>query len=495
MLPIRHRPTTAKAGGEAIAAGQFQFISIQTPDDVKDRATTHLARSHAVKQALKKKRKRQQELGDNFLVTTSQDKPRSSASTRADAGTTAISLFCPFAGTLDPFNILAVDSSRLQTLLGDYKARLAPEPVFTITEELEFQSFGSVFRMGLVDPALLSALMLSLAFAVVDGRINRECLSYRDQAISHIRERMGSPGEATSESTLGAILLLAGVEARLGMTSHVQFHMGGVRSLLNVCETEGVHLNGAIKRAIFWQDLNSSVLAGSRRIVDHTTFSELQWTRDPFFPSYFRLPPGFQIRSHILPLEFVEVLEDLHALQCIRDAPILKKFDSAASAHINNHAASIQSRLVSLPDLDPVLSCCRLAAYLCSVMLSCKVWCAFVIPPHVSSQLLCKLQYANIDPVWDDHPDLLMWLLYVGGAFASVGAVRAEYAMLLRLNNNTRFGGLYNSWPEVLKIMRRFVWSEKAFMSLFREFHKETYPQAVLLVFLFLPLNFPTSIG
>lgn len=68
--------------------------------------------------------------------------------------------------------------------------------------------------MGLVDPALLSALMLSLAFAVVDGRINRECLSYRDQAISHIRERMGSPGEATSESTLGAILLLAGVEVR-----------------------------------------------------------------------------------------------------------------------------------------------------------------------------------------------------------------------------------------------------------------------------------------
>lgn len=415
-------------------------------------------------------------------MMTPQDKPRMSANTGTVAGiasgTVPMSLLYPSAGKLDPFNSLAVDSSRLQTLLGDYKARLAPEPVFAITEKLAFQSFDSVFRVGLVDPALASAVMLSLAFSVAGGRINRECLGYQDKAISSIRERIGSPSEATSESTLGAILLLAGVEARRGMTSHVQLHMGGVRSLLDICEAEGVHLNGAIKRAIFWQDLNSSVLAGSQRIVDHTTFSELHWTRDPFPPSYFRLPPGFQIRSHILPLELVEVLEDLHALQCIRDAPLLKKFDTAASADVNNHAASIQSRLVGLPELNPVLSCCRWAAYICSVMLCCKVWCALVIPPRVSSQLLCQLQHANNDLVWDYHPDLLLWLLYVGGAFAPVGAIRDEYAMLLRLNNNTRFGGLYNSWPEVLKVMRRFIWSEKAFMSPFREFHKETCTQA-----------------
>ncbi|KAI1111627.1 hypothetical protein F5Y14DRAFT_453860 [Nemania sp. NC0429] len=483
MLPISRRPTTAaKAGGHPIAAGQFQFISIQTPNDARDRATAHLARSHAAKQALQKKRKRQQEMGAHFRVMTPQDKPGTPAKTEMAAGpvagTAAVSLHSPSAGALDPFYTLAVDSSRLQTLLGDYKARLAPEPVFTMTEKLAFQNFGSVFQMGLVDPTLVSAIMLSFAFSVAGGQINRECLAYQDQAISHIRERIGSPTEATSESTLGAILLLAGVEARRGMTSHVQLHMGGVRSLLDVCENKGIPLNGAIKRAIFWQDLNSSVLAGSSRIVDHTTFSELRWTRDPSPPDYFRLPPGFRIRSHTLPLEFVEILEDLHALQCIRDAPLLREFDVAASAQINNHAASIQSRLMGLPDLVPVLSCCRLAAYLCSVTLCCKIWCALVIPPHVSSQLLRKLQHASNDRVWDDHPDLLLWLLYVGGAFAPAGAVRAEYAMLLRLNNTTRFGGLYYSWPEVLKAMKRFIWSEKAFMSYFQEFYKESCSQA-----------------
>lgn len=92
------------------------------------------------------------------------------------------------------------------------KARQAPEPVFSVAEELAFQDFHSVFRTGLVDPALLNALMLSLEFAVTGGSINRECLGYQSQALSHIRGRMSSVDEATSESTIGAILLLAGVE-------------------------------------------------------------------------------------------------------------------------------------------------------------------------------------------------------------------------------------------------------------------------------------------
>ena len=53
--------------------------------------------------------------------------------------------------------------------------------------------------------------MLSFAFAVTEGSIDSECLVYQGQAIGFIRERMGFPDEATSESTIGAILLLAGV--------------------------------------------------------------------------------------------------------------------------------------------------------------------------------------------------------------------------------------------------------------------------------------------
>jgi hypothetical protein len=57
----------------------------------------------------------------------------------------------------------------------------------------------------------MNAVMLSLAFAVTGGNIDRECLGYQGRAISYIRKKMSSPDDATSESTIGAILLLAGV--------------------------------------------------------------------------------------------------------------------------------------------------------------------------------------------------------------------------------------------------------------------------------------------
>jgi hypothetical protein len=131
--------------------------------------------------------------------------------------------------------------------------------------------------------------------------------------------------------------------------------------------------------------LNSSVMTGSSRVVDHTTFSELQWRRDPFSPNFFILPPGFQALSHLLGEEFVEVLKDVYALQCIRESALLGREDVISIAHIDNHQASIQSRLVSLPNGSSISECCHLAAYLCSAMLRCKLWRASTIPvslPH-----------------------------------------------------------------------------------------------------------------
>lgn len=54
--------------------------------------------------------------------------------------------------------------------------------------------------------------MFSFVFSATGGSINRECLGYQGQAITYIRMKMSSLVEATSESTIGAILLLAGVE-------------------------------------------------------------------------------------------------------------------------------------------------------------------------------------------------------------------------------------------------------------------------------------------
>lgn len=192
-------------------------------------------------------------------------------------------------------------------------------------------------------------------------------------------------------------------EAQLRMPLHVQLHMNAIQQLLKICQADCVHLTDGIKRAIFWsensqpfeelmltllvnrQDLNSSTMTGSNRIVDHTTFAELEWRRDPFTPKALALPPGFQRRSQLLTEEFVEVLEDIHALQCIRDNTHFESGDVLSMAQIDNHQASIQSRLAAFTNLSPLLDCCRLAAYLCSTTLRCKLWPASIVPvsdPH-----------------------------------------------------------------------------------------------------------------
>ena len=144
---------------------------------------------------------------------------------------------------------------------------------------------------------------------------------------------------------------------------------------------------------LFRQDLNSSVMTGSKRVVDHTSFSELHWARDPFSPNFFILPPGFQAISHMFDQEFIEVLKDVHALKCIRDNSRIGKGDVVGMARIDNHQASIQSRLAGLQTRSPILECCRLAAYLCSTSLRCKIWPASTIPV---SHLHCCPHLARI---------------------------------------------------------------------------------------------------
>ncbi|PKK44067.1 hypothetical protein CI102_10756 [Trichoderma harzianum] len=356
-------------------ADDFKFISVKGPYSKQGRGVSRLAKSHATKRGLKAKRLLEQKANHNFRVAVLGEESNALVNESRLINPPVLHRSLS-AGKIDPFGVLPVDTSRLQILLGD-----TSEPVFSTTEELAFQNFYAVFRTGLTDPALSNAVMFSLLSAVTEGNLDIECLKYKGCAIGCIRDKIACIKGAVSESTIGAILLLAGVEAQLGMTSQVVLHMSAVRQLLDISRSDGIYLTGGIKRAIFWQDLNASILSGSDRIVNHNTFSELRWQRDSFTPSFYRLSPGFDVISHLLSEDFVEILEDLHALQCIRNYSSYEKGDPFLMAYINNHTASIQSRLANfLATPSPILKCCSTAAYICSIMLCCHPWCALVIP-------------------------------------------------------------------------------------------------------------------
>lgn len=84
--------------------------------------------------------------------------------------------------------------------------------MFSVSDELVLRNFQSVLRKGVDDPALLNAVMLTFVFAA-GNHFTKEFLGYQGKALSFLRQRLSSPdGMATSESTLAAILLLAGIE-------------------------------------------------------------------------------------------------------------------------------------------------------------------------------------------------------------------------------------------------------------------------------------------
>lgn len=96
---------------------------MQGPDDAKNQTKRRLARSHSMKEALEHKRKLLQESGDNFFMTTTYDKPRRLAKKTSHVTRPVVSLVPSLvslsAASLDPFQTLAVDSNRLQTLLSN----------------------------------------------------------------------------------------------------------------------------------------------------------------------------------------------------------------------------------------------------------------------------------------------------------------------------------------------------------------------------------------
>jgi len=112
-----------------------------------------------------------------------------------------------------------------------------------------------VFKAGLTEePALFNSAMLTFTYAVTGSIADPDVIRYQSNAITSIRDKLtaASEGSPVTESILGAILLIVGVEARIGRRSHVEMHMEGLRQLLELCKSSQISLTDGIKRAIFW---------------------------------------------------------------------------------------------------------------------------------------------------------------------------------------------------------------------------------------------------
>ena len=159
-------------------------------------------------------------------------------------------------------------------------------------------------------------------------------------------------------------------------------------------------------------------------------------------------------------------MKDIKALQAIRDGTEVDQRDAVSIMHLDNHQASVESRLYDIgkdpqESENPALYSCIVAAYLCTYMLFTDVWSSGRIPSHLTSRLLGTLRSSRIIDRRIEHWSLFLWVTCIGGTFATSGNKQREYSLLL--NQQIKFRASELTESGLHDILQNFVWSEKTF--------------------------------
>jgi len=101
---------------------EYQFITFQDPHTLRSRGTQRLIRSHGVRKSLQTRRKKLLQANENFRAVEFTQTQPSPAGKLLSPRTSSIAI-----NELDPFESLAVNSLRLQTLINHSMSRSKSE--------------------------------------------------------------------------------------------------------------------------------------------------------------------------------------------------------------------------------------------------------------------------------------------------------------------------------------------------------------------------------
>ncbi|KAF1994212.1 hypothetical protein P154DRAFT_527224 [Amniculicola lignicola CBS 123094] len=467
---------------------EFQFVTISHPREIKEKKTQRKIRGHAIRTSVKNNRKETIRKSENFIVVTGAPQDRKDAPRKPRNKAQAL-VKTPSRGKMDPFNCLPGNGERLRLLMSQRTAQYAQGPAY-ITDDSFFQGLETVFQGALADAALFHALSLILALATNGEKSNYECLMHRGEVLNLLRVRMKDPDQVLRVGTLSAMLLLIGYESRVdGATSEsVRVHVEGVQGAIQLGAGTNILICPGINRALFWQDLLGSILVGTARSLSYEFLSRVEWTRDPTRAKTYEVPVGFSSVTGLLSSKFLAVLEDVNAVCTQLDARCLPNDFPINKIEIDSEQAWIECRLVTLLShwkklrvVDPVYEACIFATYLCTYKLSTTIWNGSYVPAFCAAQLLRILQRPRDFSRWEDHPELLLWLLYVGGAFADNWRTQLKFSTLALNLYRDVVEDLHRDWHLTRETMMTFVWSQHAMERKVREFWDELHPNENLV--------------
>jgi hypothetical protein len=329
----------------------------------------------------------------------------------------------------------------------------------------------TILQGALTDPALFHALSLVLTLAVSNNVPNIDILVYRGELLQGLQMAMLEPGWKPKVSTISTLLMLIGYEYRIqgGDCDSIAAHIKGVQTMMNMFKAENVAVVEQVQRALFWQDLLSCFMLGTRRILSHEEYLDFQHVGVIDGLEAREIPPGFSSLIGTWPQNFTVILQDLDRLcakvdRCEPDRPILEDL------HIDNSQANIESRLVdllsasreSVDSADPIYEACIFAAYLCTYKLCIGIWNGCFVPEICVNQILLRLMNASTDPRFASCPNLLLWLLFAAGGLTERKSMRERIKSLLKSVFAVYLEGMYESWEATTDVLRSFIWSDYA---------------------------------
>lgn len=317
--------------------------------------------------------------------------------------------------------------------------------------------------------------MCAISLAKHNYTFTPDVLRYQSFAINHINHQLRSP--SSYECTIGAILLLVGVEWRMHSSDKAQIHLRGIEQLLHVCESEKRTLSASVRRGIFWQDVDTAIVSARHRVLSRSTFPEFQWGRATFKVDWARLPLGFQDLRGELGEATDDPLRDI----CIslQDIYVLQKHGEALMCHkpgidlihaMDNMQACIESRLIEQLQENQE-NCLRmavlLAAYLYTYSLFTQIWNGSSIPLYIALRLLKHLQTITCAFLSERRRAIVLWCTFVGGSLIPEGPTRTSFGLLLQSSFSELIlsTSINSSWFAISGMLDQFLWSQANFDS------------------------------
>lgn len=354
-------------------------------------------------------------------------------------------------------------------------AQQAVEPVFSISDPYSFHDLNGAYTNAFADSAFSNALICAITLTKHNCTITPDVLHYKGLAIEHINHQIQS--SSSYECTIGAILLLVGVEWRTKSGDDAQVHLRGIEQMLRVYSSQNRFLSASVRRGIFWQDVNTAIMSAKNRVMDRATFPEFQWGRATFMVDWARLPSGFaDLRGELGPsssnqLEDIYILlQDISVLQMHSELLACGKPDIKSIHDMDNMQACIESRLIEQLQVthDNVLRMAvLLTAYLYTYCLFTQIWNGSSIPLRIATRLLEQLQILTCDSLEGPKRSVILWCIFVAGCLIPEGPTRTSYGVLLQLHfGDVVLASSFNAaWFAIFGTLDKFLWSQVNFGS------------------------------